>query len=190
MKYIQLNQDGLGIEHFTPDELERFVNEICEEFAPDYSGIKKINSKKYEFSVKNMNYVVDITESITLDTNRKLVEIKFKLINNPNIPKKDDFQSDSQYQIALQKSQIGVTGTGNGIQVFKKVIATFIETIKEIKPDYVGFTADESNRQQLYNKITTTIQKYIPFKYKQLKNHPTDGYELNTNEFWLEIEYN
>lgn len=182
-------QDGLGIEDLSPDELENFVNEICEDLSPDYTDVKKTHSHEYKFKINNLEYKVDIVESITLDTNKKMVEIKFKLINNPNAPKRDNFQNDYQYQIALNKSQIGITGTGNGIKVFKKVIATFIETIKDLKPDYVGFTADESNRQGLYTKIINTIQKYIPFEYKQLTIHPIDGYELNPEEFWLEIKY-
>ena len=181
--------DGLGIENLNPKELEKFINDICENLSPDYEGIKKINSRKYEFSIKNLVYNVEIVESVVLNTDKKLVEIKFKLMNNPNDPKRDDFQSDAQYQIALQKSQIGITGTGNGVKVFKKVIAIFIEAIKEIKPNYVGFTADESNQQGLYTKIINTIQKYISFKYKQLKTHPIDYYDLNDEEFWLELDY-
>ena len=181
--------DGLYIENLNPDELEKFIDEVCEDLKPDYDGIKKINTRKYEFNVKNYVYNVEIVESLVLNTDKKLIEIKFKLMNNPNAPKRDNFQSDAQYQIALQKSQIGITGTGNGIKVFKKVIATFIEAIKEIKPNYVGFTADESNRQELYIKIINTIQKYIPFKYKQLKTHPIDNYDLNAEEFWLEMDY-
>lgn len=185
----QVYYDGLDIEILSSDELDTYVNEICEDLSPDYTGVKKTSNHEYEFKINNLIYKVEIVESVTLDTNKKLLEIKFKLMNNPNAPQKNDFQNDLQYQIALKKSQIGITGTGNGIKILKKVIATFIETIKDLKPDYVGFSADESNRQKLYTKIINTVQKHMPFNYTHLKNHPIDNYELNPGEFWLEISY-
>jgi len=172
--------DGMNfIETLSGNELEKFINEMCEGLEPDYN-IKKINTHKYEFQIKQYIYDVEIIESIVVLTNKKIVSIKFKLMNGPNQPKRDDFQSDQQYQIALQKSQIGITGTGNSMGVFKKVLGSLIT-------DYITFSADEENRQGLYHKIIKTIQKYISLKYKQLDHNPVDKCELNKGEFWLEI---
>lgn len=189
MLYKEPNQDGFELSHLNDDELEKFINEVCEDLSPDNTGINKLNTRQYEFEINNLIYHVEITESIIKNTNEKMISIKFKLMNNPNAPKRKDFATDRQYQMAVQKSQIGISGTGNSQKVFRKVISAIIMGINELKPKYVTFNADETDRQRLYGKLINLIQKYTPFKYKQLKNHPTSNEELSSDEFWLEIEY-
>ena len=179
--------DGMNfIEDMDDTCLDKFINEMCENLDPDFN-IKKITSHKYEFQIKQYIYNVDITESIVIATNKKILTIKFKLMNGENQPKRDDFVTDQQYNIALQKSQIGITGTGNSTVVFKKVIGAIITALKDSKPNYITFSADEDNRRNLYGKIIKTIEKYIPVKYKQLDHNPVDNCDLNEGEFWLEI---
>jgi hypothetical protein len=158
-----------------------------DEIVPDFD-VEKINAHTYKFSIKNLIYNVDIIESINLKTSQKILEIKFRLMNNPKAPDRKNFRTDQQYNIAVQKFQVGITGTGSSQKVFSKVIGTFITAAKELKPDYITFTADESSRQSLYDKIINIIQKYIPFKYKKLSHNPLTNDTLEPNEFWLKIQ--
>jgi hypothetical protein len=79
------------------DEVDLFVKKF-EEITPDFD-IEKVNQHVYKFSVNDLIYQVEMTESSfipwhpkTLNNDRKsIVEIKFKLLNNPKIPKASDF---------------------------------------------------------------------------------------------------
>jgi hypothetical protein len=171
---------------FTDNEIQEMLNnpKSIEEIVPDFN-FQKINTHKYQFIIKNLIYNVDITESIIQSSGKKIIEIKFKLMNNPNAPKKSNFPNDRQYQIALQKSQIGITGTGSPQKIFGKVFGAIIDVIKEIDPDYITFTADEAKRQRLYLKFLDLFQKYIPQKYEQTKINPLTDDETGSEEFWL-----
>jgi hypothetical protein len=188
MKNEKIN-DGLNfIESMDNDEFENFVNDICENLEPDYNIQKIIGTKNYEFQVKQYLYKVEFVESVVASSNKRVVSVKFKLVNGPNQPKRNDFDNEEQYKMALQKSQTGITGTGNSLMVFKKVIGAIVTSIKEIKPDYITFDTNEEKRKGLYNKIIDVIKKYIPFKYKQLNYNPINDCALNDGEFWLEVE--
>jgi hypothetical protein len=169
------------------EELDLFIKKFEEDFEPDFN-FEKINQRVYRFRVKQLLYQVDITVSI-LSNKKNMIEIKFKLLNNPNTPKRVNFQTDQQYQIALQKSQVGVTSTGNPISVFKHVFGVIVDSIKDIKPDYISFIADES-RQGLYSKFIKILKPYIPIEYKRLMSNPLTGDELGNEEFWLEKQEN
>jgi hypothetical protein len=173
--------------YLNDEELDLFIKKLEEDFEPDFN-FEKINQHVYRFRIGQLLYQVDITESI-LSNKKKMIEIKFKLLNNPDAPKRINFQTYQQYQIALQKSQVGVTGTGNPIKVFKKVFGSIVISIKDIKPDYISFVADES-RQGLYSKFIKILKPYIPIEYKRLTINPLTGDEIGNEEFWLEKQEN
>ena len=196
MKRTQYNEEEpvfdpimAEIDNMNEEELNTFIKELEEDLEPDFN-IEKINSHKYRFTIKNLIYHVEITESVVLQTNKRILEIKFKLMNTPNAPKRSNFQTDQQYNIALQKSQVGITGTGNVRPVLKKVIGAIIGALREFNPNYVTFTADEESRKSLYGKMIDIVQKYIPFQYKRLDRNPLTSEELEKGEFWLEIMQN
>jgi len=171
------------INSLTDEEIEKLLSE---ELEPSFD-IKQVgNTKKYEFNVKTLIYSVEVTESIMIETNKKILSVKFRLMNNPNAPHREDFQDERQYQVALQKSQIGITGTGNAQPVFKRVLGAIITHIRTFEPNYITFIGDE-NRVGLYNKIMKLTKKYVSFDYKSLDKNPIDNSELGTGEFWLEI---
>jgi len=172
---------------FTDEELDTLINsnEILENIQPDFD-VEKINSHKYRFTIKNLKYEVDIIESLHLSSNKKIVEIKFKLMNNPNAPKRDQFDTQQQYDIALKKSQIGITGTGSPQKVFGKVVGTIINSIKEIEPDYITFITDEKKKQRIYFKLLKLFDKYVSIKYKQIDTNPLTKEKTEPEEFWLE----
>lgn len=185
MKNINNEYTGVDfIKDMTEEQIEQLMNE---DLVPDFD-IKQIDTKKYEFvTEKGLIYHVEITESIVLDTQKKILSIKFRLMNNPNAPKRNNFQSDTQYQIALQKSQLGVTGTGNPLVVFRKVMGAIITHYKKFNPNYITFIGDES-RVRLYDKIIEMMKKYVNFNYKKLDHNPIDNVEHVDGEFWLEIQ--
>jgi len=168
------------------EELDLFIKKL-EETGPNFD-YQKVNQHVYRFNVKNLLYQVEITESI-LPNKKKMIEIKFKLLNNPNAPKRINFTTYQQYQIALQKSQIGLTGTGNPNAVFGHVMGVIIDSIKEIQPDFISFVADEV-RQNLYSKFIKFISKYTPIQYNRITNNPLTGDQLGNEEFWLEKQGN
>lgn len=162
--------------------IEEIKDNLDDALVPDFD-VEKVNQHVYKFSVNDLNYQVEITESIA--DNKKIIEIKFKLLNNPKSLKKSDFKTDQQYQIALKKNQVGITGTGNPIQVFKKVIGSIIKVINEVSPDYITFSADELNRQSLYSKMINIVGKYLNIKYITSKVNPITNDVCGEEEFWL-----
>ena len=179
-----LNTSLEEIESLDTKELDLYIENIVKEVVPS-SDYRKINQHIYQFNVKNLLYQVEITESL-LPTSKKMIETKFKLLNNPQAPKRKDFQTDQQYQIALQKSQIGIAGTGSSQSVFAKVMGVIIDSIKDIQPDYITFTADEKSRQSLYNRLIKSMSKYTSTKYNRISVNPLTGDEVGDEEFWLE----
>jgi len=166
------------------DELDLYIETIISEAAPGFN-YRKINQHVYQFDVKDLLYQVEITESIFPD-GKKMIGVKFKLMNNPNAPSRDDFQTDQQYKVAIRKSQIGITGTGNPNAVFAQVMGVMITSIKEIQPNYISFTADEGNRQSLYVRLIKLMEKHIPIKYDRIFINPLTGENTGNEEFWLE----
>lgn len=171
------------VKSLSDKEIEQLMNE---EFEPDYNIQRIVGTQKYQFNIKNLIYHVDMTESVVLGTNKKILSVKFRLINNPNDPHREDFQNDRQYQITLQNSQIRMTGTGNAQSVFKRVLGAMITHIKSFDPNYVTFVGDE-HEEKLYYKIMNVTKKFVPFDYRPVYKNPIDGSELGTGEFWLEI---
>jgi hypothetical protein len=175
-----LNTPLEEIDSLDTKELDLYIESITPGFKH-----RKINQHIYQFNVKDLLYQVEITESL-LPNSKKMIEVKFKLMNNPKAPKRKDFQTDQQYQIALQKSQIGITGTGNPREVFGEVIGVLIDSIKDIQPDYISFTADEEGRQSLYSRLVRLMGRYIPTKYNKIIVNPLTGDSVGNEEFWLE----
>lgn len=175
------------------DSLFESWEKLNEEVEPDTEGVRKvINTNNYEFDIpsksgdESLHYVVGFTESLDLTTNKKIVEIKFKLMNNPHKPQRSQFQTRQQYNVALQQSQIGLTNTGNQRRVFGKVFGSIVLSIKEIQPDYITFVAEE-RRKFIYSRFIKSLEKYIlPLKYKNIDSNPLTNGELNIGEFWLE----
>lgn len=187
-----LNTSVEDLNKLSLDEIDLYIDKL-DEITPDFD-IEKINQHVYRFTIDDLVYQVEMTESLfvpwhptTLNKDKKkTIEIKFKLLNNPKLPKSSDFKDQYQYQIALKKSQVGITGTGNPLKVFKKVIGSIIKTIEEISPDYITFVADETNRQQLYNKLIGVIGKYINSQYVKIDASPLTGDKCGEEEFWMQ----
>jgi len=175
------------IDSLNTEELDQYIEGIENDILESGPNMdyEKVNQHVYQFKVKELLYRVEITESI-LPNSKKMIEVKFKLMNNPKSPKRFNFKTDQQYQIAIQKSQIGITGTGASHGVFARVMGVLIESVKEIQPDYITFTADEESRQSLYWKIVKLMNKYVTIKYNRLSINPMTGNNVGDEEFWLE----
>ena len=150
----------------------------------DIDIIKNLGGRNIPFEIEDKKYKLEI--NLSLFNNQKIAEIKFYLLNNPKMPVKLNFKNDMQYNIALKKSQIGITDTGNPFKVLTKVLSLlkyYVDT-EDIK--YMTFVADEENRQKLYKSILKRIIKLHNIPYKQCDKNPLTGEDLSSEEFWLE----
>ena len=75
---------------------------------------------------------------------------------------------------------------GNVFKVFSKVLSLLNRYTEQEKINYVSFTANEKNRQNLYRKISDTLLHKMKVPYKRLKDNPITGEKLSDEEFWLE----
>ena len=164
------------------EDIDAFVEAL--EIDPNVE-FDSVDSKKYRFEVNGLQYEVVMDKKV-MSNGKFIAESKFFLMNNPKIPKRKNFANDQQYQIALQKSQVGITGTGNYFSVFSKVLSIIVKYCNENKIDYVTFTADEENRQKLYVKILQKMITKYNIPYRMLDTNPVDGSSLGTEEFWVE----
>jgi len=171
-----------------------FRNDIVDEI---YDQIKKeginidpdidyeiLAGSTFEFKDGNKIYHLEYTVSLT-DNQKRIFDFKFKLMNNPKMPKRINFKTDQQFQIALKKSQIGITGTGNAKKIFDKVISVIVKIVYEKKPEYINFQADEENRQKLYKFLIKDVIKKID-GYKLINVNPLNNDKVVDGDFWLE----
>lgn len=63
--------------------------------------------EKFTFKVGDKIYNIEYTQSIIPTNKESVFEFKFKLMNNPKHPKRNNFKTDSQYQISSAKKPIG-----------------------------------------------------------------------------------
>jgi len=146
-------------------------------------NIERILGRIYEISVLGKIYNIEYVVSLT-SNNERIFEFKFKLINNPKSPKRSNFKTDQQYKIALQKSQVGITGTGDAKKVFDSVVSVILKIIKKEQPEYITFQANEKNRQKLYKLIINDVIKKIN-GYRTINKHPITSDILESGEFWI-----
>jgi len=164
------------------NNFEEFISELI--LDPNFVLDADENAKIFPFEVGNKKYEVRADMKITSDK-KTIGEFKFYLINNPKFPKAKDFSNDIQYQIALQKSQVGITGTGDAFSILTKVINIISKYCENKKIDYITFTANEENRKELYRKILTRLIKKYNIPYIELTHNPLDGSLLSDEEFWM-----
>jgi hypothetical protein len=145
---------------------------------------KKLAGSTYEFLQGNKIYHLEYTVSLD-EKGKRIFEFKFKLMNNPKGPKRSDYKTGRQYKIAVQKSQVGITGTGDAKQVFDKVISVLIKILQSESPEYVTFQAQEENRQRLYLLLLKNAIQQIK-NYKSLDKNPLTNNNVEDGEFWLE----
>lgn len=165
------------------DELIEALN-IDDISQDDINNVKILQGRNIPFEVDGMKYKLEI--NLSLYNNEKIAEVKFLLLNNPKSPKLSNFKNDKQYQIALRKSQVGITGTGKPFKILSKVLSLLNYYTKEENIKYISFTADETNRQELYAKILQKLIDKAKIPYKKLDTNPLTGEELTSEEFWIE----
>lgn len=170
----------------TEKNIDAYVESLdINDISPDdINNIKNLGGKNIPFEVDGMQYKLEI--NLSLFHNNRIADVKFMLLNNPKSPKKIHFKTDQQYQIALKKSQVGITGTGNPFRILTKVLSILNYYVKEENIKYVTFSADEENRQKLYGRILQKLIEKYKIPYKQLSFNPLNGESLNAEEFWIE----
>lgn len=163
-------------------DMEKFIEGL--ELNPNFVINPDKNIKIFPFEINDKKYEVRADIKVTADKHT-IGEFKFYFMNNPKFPKIKDFETPQQYQIALQKSQLGITGTGDNFSILTQVINIISKYSENNKLDYITFTADEENRQDLYKKILVKLIKKYNIPYEELENNPLDGTPLSKEEFWM-----
>lgn len=162
------------------EQLEN-VNEL--DLNPDSVDLQdNPNEKSIHFTIGNLKYSVEFIKSL-LENGKSIVEFKFLLINGPNKPKLSDFYDEVSYLTALRRSQIGISGTGSPINVFKHVLAAVKKYTETESPEYLTFSGDDDH-EKLYKFTDRYIEKYIG--YVPLKKNPINDSEMATGEHWFQ----
>lgn len=68
------------------------------------------------------------------------------------------------------KSSFGITGEGNAIEVFSKVVGLLRDFLSTNKIRVVGFTASEPSRIKLYNTMVKKLASELGYKSFQYNN--------------------
>lgn len=165
------------------EELDKLLSEVDLEDSTPYIEFGEYKNIK-EFWINGNKYHFQYNEGVFSDGKTKVFDFKFKLKDHKNAPKRHDFDNQRQFEIALQKYKVGITGTGNQFKVLSVVLTLAKKLILEKNPEYITFNADEKNRQSLYSKLTNYVIKRIG-NYERIYQHPIDNYELGSEEFWL-----
>jgi hypothetical protein len=150
-------------------------------------NLKNDSNQQHFFNVGELKYRVDSNFSIMHNKKTKM-EVKFYLLNPPNEPNRNNFQTYQQYNIALNKARTNITNTGNSFTVLSNVVTIIRNFIKSLDPDYITFIAGENSRQKLYLKLSEFFRKKTDIKYKQLDMNPELNIPLESDEFWFEKE--
>jgi hypothetical protein len=190
IKLSKLIEESGGIysDPFTTEDIDMLlehIDDIMDSLDDKNIQIDDESSKIFNFEISGLKYEVRFDIQLTKN-NKKLAEIKFYLLNNPKKPDRKNFSNDTQYNIAVKKSQVGITNTGYSLSVFSHVVSIIISYCKKHNIDYITFTAEENGRKKLYVSIIKKVLSKYQIPYKQIFTNPLDGSAVNSEEFWLE----
>ena len=135
--------------------MARFEGYLLNELFDTKVKVKKITDRRdeiiYKFSIEDKVYNVIMVKAAPI---AHIWEIIFTL---------DRLKGKT---VEDEKTMLGITGTGDAIEVFSGVIKTVKMWTKEKKPEIFGFSAKEPSRKKLYVKFAKSIDKAIPgYKY-------------------------
>lgn len=149
----------------------------------------------------------DVTETFDLDaTNASDVKFHHHKTKFTNRPAFYFTINGKEYrlEIALEKSYrqtiahptfeivnpdidrpLGITNTGDSFLVLSKVVKILYDFVSKNKIDYIVFSAEESSRMSLYNKILEKLIKKYNFPYERLYKDPRTNEPLDPQDFVL-----
>jgi hypothetical protein len=166
---------------------ETYENDIIDcIFEFDLDRYKLAEFLKYKVYIEPDSNLVDILDGVSTIKDSISTEILSQWVKENFLEIPNDFKTNSQYQIALQKSQLGITDTGDEKKVFDKVISIIIKIISDKKPNYITFQADEPNRQRLYKSIVKDVLSKIN-TYQQINHNPVTDQPIEDGEFCLKL---
>jgi hypothetical protein len=113
----------------------------------------------YTFKIDDLNYLVKFT-----DVKIENIEYDFNII----VDSKDDLPTHiTEISFGINKGykiDMEISDTGNSIQVFSTVIDIIKTQVQNIKYPFITFSAKESSREKLYNRIAQSLTSKIPYK--------------------------
>lgn len=130
------------------------LNEIFNDVL-DYQGpIVNGGLVMYTFKVNDLHYIVKF-----LDVKVEHVEYEFENLISPNEEPPENVVEIS-YGINLgYKVEMGISGTGNSIQVLSTVLSIIKKQLSKMNYRFVVFSAKEESRQKIYDRLANLIAK-------------------------------
>ena len=93
--------------------------------------------------------------------------------SNPNLPVYNITFEDIDYSPMRDdkgKSSFGITGEGNSIEVFSKVVGLLREFLSTNNFRVIGFSASEPSRIKLYSRMVQRLAKELGYNHFQYNN--------------------
>ena len=130
------------------------LNEIFDKVL-DYQGpIVNGGLVMYTFKIGDLNYIVKF-----LDVKTKFIDYEFEnLISSDEEPPENVVEISYGLNLGY-KVEMGVSGTGNSIQVFSTVLDIIQKQLTKMNYRFVVFSAKEESRQKMYDRLSKMIAK-------------------------------
>lgn len=169
--YEQLIWDGGDREKI----LYTINDDVTETFDLGATNASDVKSNHYQTSdYKKNNFYFTINDKkyqleIALEqfNRRTIAHTKFEIVN---------------YNIA---TPFAILNTGDAFLVLSKVVKILYDFVSKNKIDYIVFSAEESSRMSLYNKILEKLIKKYNFPYERLYKDPRTNEPLYPQDFVL-----
>jgi hypothetical protein len=169
--------------------LYEIINEIEIDGSQDHlKFLKKLPQSKLSipFTIKDKEYEFIVIET-EIQFNVKVASFYFKNITAMKSIKKGEDEPLDSYSARIQNSKLGITGTGDSMHVFSKVVNIFVAYLEKYNPTFIHFFAVEENRKKLYKKIFQRLQQKTKIRMEPQILNPIDGEKLQDNEFVYKI---
>jgi len=126
----------------------------------DYQGpIVNGGLVMYTFKVEDLHYIVKF-----LDVKTKFIDYEFENLISANEEPPENVVEIS-YGINLgYKVEMGVSGTGNSIQVFSTVLDIIKTQLNKMNYRFIVFSAKEDSRQKMYDRLARLIANNTQMK--------------------------
>jgi len=94
-----------------------------------------------------------------------------------------DMNNIGEWQLMFVSDMgLGITGSGNALQVFAAVGKCIDMFLKKYKPERFAFTAKEESRKKLYLKMSKLITKKYPYVYRTEGEYKDDEVYIFTRK--------
>ena len=175
--------ESLMLELFT-SSVKAHWSKVKDSFITSFTtGPEDKPTKQYTLNIEKSSY--DLYENLSQDSDEedidyvdlsKDTQIRSFVKKNPNLPVYNITFEDIDYtpmKNDVGKSSFGITGEGNSIEVFSKVVGLLRDFLSINNFRVITFSASEPSRIKLYNRMVQKLASelgYNNFQYNDI-NH-------------------